>query len=50
MNHPNFEGPTLSFRRIFGGGTQPALSSSAGLLSNTTTKSRQIQFGLKFIF
>jgi len=51
LNHPNFEAPTATGRRIFAGGLNPAPSSSAGVLPfQTTTSSRQIQFGLKFVF
>ena len=48
MNHPNFEAPNATTRQIFSITGQ--LSSSAGVLTKTTTTSRQIQFGLKFIF
>jgi len=50
LNHPNFEAPNSSNRRIFAGGLNPPPSSSAGQLPRTTTTSRQIQFGLKFIW
>ncbi len=50
LNHPNFGAPGVGTRRIFGGGGNAPLSSSAGQLKKTTTTSRQIQFGLKFIF
>jgi len=50
LNHPNFGAPGVGIRRIFAGGGNPAPSSSAGQLKKTTTTSRQIQFGLKFIF
>jgi hypothetical protein len=42
LNHPNFEAPSVNLTAI--------LSASAGGLTKTTTTSRQIQFGLKFIF
>ncbi len=48
LNHPNFEAPSLNFRRIFDGSGN--LLPTFGQLTNTTTTSRQIQFGLKFIF
>src|SRR5207244_6602609 len=47
-NHPNFQAPSTTTRQIFNLAGQ--LSSSAGVLTATTTSSRQIQFGLKFIF
>jgi hypothetical protein len=47
-NRPNFQAPSTTTRQIFNGAGQ--LSSSAGVLTATTTSSRQIQFGLKFIF
>ena len=47
-NHPNFQAPNLSTLEIFSMTGQ--LSSTAGQLTNTTTSSRQIQFGLKLIF
>ena len=48
LNHPNFEAPIKSFRQIFDGSGN--LLPTFGQLTNTTTTSRQIQFGLKFIF
>ena len=63
LNRPNFQAPTVETRRIFAGDSTspivtdpptpprfPAPSSSAGHLLRTTTTSRQIQFGLKFVF
>jgi len=55
LNRPNFGGPLINFRQIFGGDLTnpprlPPPSATAGLLTKTTTTSRQIQFGLKFIF
>src|SRR5262249_8052087 len=47
-NHPNFQAPTTTTRRIFN--AAGTLSSTAGVLTATTTSSRQIQFGLKLIF
>jgi hypothetical protein len=44
LNHPNFGSPNPT---VFTGG---AISPSAGIISSTTTTSRQIQFGLKLIF
>ncbi len=50
-NHPNFQAPGTNYRRIFDGSAQGALVSSAvGVLTATTTNSRQIQFGLKLVF
>ncbi len=48
LNHPNFAAPSLDTRRIFD--LAGRLSQLAGRLVRTTTTSRQIQFGLKFIF
>jgi hypothetical protein len=42
LNHPNFAAPSVTLGAL--------LSASAGLLTKTTTTSRQIQFGLKFVF
>ncbi len=50
LNHPNFQAPTVDTRRIFAGGATPAPSQLSGRLVRTTTFSRQIQFGLKFVF
>jgi hypothetical protein len=47
-NHPNFQAPSTTTRQVFNLAGQ--LSSSAGVLTATTTSSRQIQLGLKFIF
>jgi hypothetical protein len=44
LNHPNFGTPNAT---VFSSG---AISPSAGLITTTTTTSRQIQFGLKLIF
>jgi len=44
LNHPNFASPNAT---AFSGGN---VSGSAGLITATTTTSRQIQFGLKLIF
>ncbi|HKC65715.1 MAG TPA: TonB-dependent receptor, partial [Pyrinomonadaceae bacterium] len=49
LNHPNFEAPNTANRRIFDNSGVPNLVAT-GQLTNTTTTSRQIQFGLKFIF
>ncbi len=47
LNHPNFATPSVSNRRIFDGSGNLVAS---GAISRTTTASRQIQFGFKFIF
>jgi hypothetical protein len=49
LNHPNFEAPTKIFRQIFdsAGNVSPTFGQ---LNAPTTTTSRQIQFGLKFLF
>jgi hypothetical protein len=44
VNHTNFDPPNTI---VFSGGT---VSASAGLITATATKSREIQFGLKLIF
>ena len=44
QNRANFANPN---QLVFSGA---AISSTAGLISATTTKSRQIQFGLKLVF
>jgi hypothetical protein len=51
LNHPNFEAPSttpINSRRIFD--SNGNLFASYGALPRTTTASRQIQFGLKFVF
>ena len=49
LKHSNFEAPNANFRRIFDAAGN-LVSNTFGQLSRTTTTSRQIQFGLKFIF
>ncbi len=44
LNHPNFGPPNAT---VFSG---TAISASAGLITTTTTTSRQIQLGLKLLF
>ena len=44
LNHANFGTPNAT---VFSG---TGISASAGLITTTTTTSRQIQFGLKLIF
>jgi len=46
FNHPNFGNPNTS---VFTGATG-ALNRTAGLITTTTTTSRQFQFALKFVF
>ena len=48
FNRVNLAPPLLATRRIFNVGG--ALSGSAGTITQTTTTSRQIQFGLKYVF
>ena len=49
LNHPDFEAPTKVFRQIFDSAGN--LSPTFGQLNAPTTmSSRQIQFGLKFLF
>jgi hypothetical protein len=47
-NHANFEPPAPAARQIFT--STGALNPTAGLLSATSTNSRQMQFALKFIW
>ncbi len=47
-NHPNFQAPSNTTRQIFNLAGQ--LSQTAGVLTATTTASRQIQFALKLVF
>lgn len=47
-NHPSFQAPSNATRQIFN--TAGQLSSTEGVLTATTTSSRQIQFGLKLVF
>jgi len=50
LNHTNFASPVVTTNNtsLFGGNGAPI--SSAGVLTSTTTTSRQIQFGLKLIW
>jgi Carboxypeptidase regulatory-like domain len=48
MNHPNFLPPSATTRRIFDNNGR--LVGAPGAITQTATPSRQIQFGLKFIF
>ncbi|PWU03633.1 MAG: hypothetical protein C5B51_18560 [Terriglobia bacterium] len=47
-NHPNLQSPSTTTRQIFNLAGQ--LSPTAGVLTATTTSSRQVQFGLKLLF
>jgi hypothetical protein len=49
INHPNFAPPSTPTNTDIFDGTG-TLNSSAGLLTRTTTTSRQVQFAVKFIF
>jgi hypothetical protein len=44
LNHTNFNTPGLA---VF---TSGLINPTAGLITSTTTTSRQLQFGLKLIF
>ena len=48
-NHPNFQAPN-SFTIRTGTATAPAQNPNVGRILTTANSSRQIQFGLKFIF
>jgi hypothetical protein len=48
FNHPNFADPDATTRRIFDNNGR--LVTNPGTLTQTTTPSRQIQFGLKYLF
>jgi hypothetical protein len=54
LNHPNFGVPNQANRTLpftmSPGGQQLAPGTAAGAITTTVTTSRQIQFGLKFIF
>lgn len=49
LNHVNLAPPATNTRRIFDAGVNAQLI-SRGTITRTTTPSRQIQFGLKYIF
>ncbi|MBI4484346.1 MAG: TonB-dependent receptor [Acidobacteria bacterium] len=48
LNRPNFAAPGANTRRIFD--SRGRLAGTAGRISQTTTTSRQIQFGLRYTF
>jgi hypothetical protein len=48
FNHVNLADPDATTRRIFD--TNGRLVGPAGKITQTTTPSRQIQFGLKYVF
>jgi hypothetical protein len=50
INHPNFAPPASATNTDIFDGTGTLLSSSAGLLTKTTTTAREIQFAVKVIF
>ncbi|MEA2261621.1 MAG: hypothetical protein QOJ51_4446, partial [Acidobacteriaceae bacterium] len=55
LNHTNFTTPnavtyTSAPTLVSGTYTQPSISSTAGLITATSTSSRQIQFGVKLVF
>jgi hypothetical protein len=49
LNHSNFNTPNLITHVLLPGSTTPTPSPAAGLITSTSTSSRQIQFGLKWI-
>ena len=50
FNRVNLAPPLLATRRIFDNAAIGRLVGSAGAIQQTTTTSRQIQFGLKYVF
>jgi hypothetical protein len=50
LNHTNFASPVVTTNNTSLFGANGASISSAGVLTSTTTTSRQIQFGLKLIW
>ena len=50
LNHTNFASPVVPTNNTSLFGASGAPISSAGVLTSTTTTSRQIQFGLKLIW
>ena len=51
-NHPNFGAPSgfTAFTGVNAATGVPTISPTWGVISTTVTTSRQIQFGLKFVF
>jgi hypothetical protein len=51
-NHPNFNAPSgfTAFTGVNTATGAPTISPTWGVISTTVTTSRQIQFGLKFVF
>jgi hypothetical protein len=50
LNRANFNTPNLITDVLLPGSTTPVQSPSAGLITSTSTTSRQIQFGLKLLW
>jgi hypothetical protein len=50
LNHTNFASPVVTTNNTSLFGANGAPISSAGVLTSTTTTSRQIQFGLKLVW
>jgi hypothetical protein len=50
LNRANFNTPNLITYVLLPGSTTPVQSPAAGLITSTTTTSRQVQFGLKMIW
>ncbi len=50
LNRANFNTPNLITAVLLPGSTTPVQSPSAGAITSTSTTSRQIQFGLKFLW
>jgi hypothetical protein len=50
LNRANFNTPNLITHVLLPGSTTPTQSPAAGLITSTATSSRQIQFGLKWLW
>src|SRR6516164_5227703 len=50
LNRTNFNTPNLITHVLLPGSTTPTQSPAAGLITSTSTSSRQIQFGLKWLW
>jgi hypothetical protein len=50
LNRANFNSPNLITHVLLPGSTTPTQSPAAGLITSTSTSSRQIQFGLKWLW